>query len=248
MKLSRNITTKINYILDQYIPPILRDSKWFMAPVFKLFFKKSAPYFIHFKEQSPYMTQKELADIYEKTADGHIQRETDLNKESVDFILSHIKGNSVLDIASGRGYLCKQLAKNKELNVVGIDFVLPSIDLNGFENLSFREGNVEQIPENDNSFDTVVCAHTLEHVLNPMLAISELRRLARKRLIVVLPRQRPYRYTFDLHLHFFPYEFMVKRLFDNPKGQLITCGGDWVYWEDSDKLADSKETDSPQEQ
>lgn len=232
MKLSRNITTKINYILDQFVPPALRDAKWFMAPIFRIFFKKSAPYFIHFKEQSPHMTQEELADIYEKTAKGHIQRETDLNKESVDFILSNISGISVLDIASGRGYLCKQLAKNQKLNVVGIDFVLPSIDLEGLTNLSFREGNVEEISEKDNNFDTVICAHTLEHVLNPKKAISELRRVAKKRLIVILPRQRPYRFTFDLHLHFFPYEFMVKRLFDNPEGQINLCGGDWVYWED----------------
>jgi ubiquinone/menaquinone biosynthesis C-methylase UbiE len=212
-----------------------------MAPIFKLFFKKSAPYFINFKDQSPHMTQEELADIYEKTAEGHIQRETDLNKESIDFILTHVTGKSVLDIASGRGYLCKQLAKKQHLNVVGIDFVLPAIDLEGFTNLSFKEGNVEQIPEEDNAFDTVICAHTIEHVLNPKQAISELRRVAGKRLIVVLPRQRPYRYTFDLHLHFFPYEFLVKRLFDNPKGQIILCGGDWVYWEDQ-PIKEAQET------
>jgi hypothetical protein len=42
------------------------------------------------------------------------------------------------------------------------------------------------------------------HVQDAHAALEELRCVAKRRLIVVLPKQRPYRYTFDLHLRFFP--------------------------------------------
>ena len=35
--------------------------------------------------------------------------------------------------------------------------------------------------------------------------LSELRRVARRRLILVVPQEREYRFTFNPHLHFFPY-------------------------------------------
>ena len=53
-------------------------------------------------------------------------------------------------------------------------------------------------------------------------ALAELRRVAAKRLIVVLPKERPYRYTFNLHLHFFPYRYQVTQLFDR-KGPGPAC-------------------------
>ena len=66
-----------------------------------------------------------------------------------------------------------------------------------------RVANVENLPFHDNSFDTSICLHTLEHVRNLNLAITELKRVTKKRIIIIVPKQRYSRYTADYHLNFF---------------------------------------------
>lgn len=41
----------------------------------------------------------------------------------------------------------------------------------------------------DNEFDTVVCLETLEHTLDPVRAIKELKRVAKKRIIISVPNE-----------------------------------------------------------
>jgi hypothetical protein len=61
--------------------------------------------------------------------------------------------------------------------------------------------------------------------------------VTKKRLIVVVPKQRPYKYTFDLHLHFFPYEHSLRTIM-GPNHGAVFCkdvGGDLFYVEDKDE-------------
>ena len=80
----------------------------------------------------------------------------------------------------------------------------------------------------------LVSTHTLERVLNIKKAISELRRVTRKRLIIVVPKQRAYKYTFDLHVHFFPYKWSLLAYMTEATGSrdIRLLGGDWYYQED----------------
>jgi ubiquinone/menaquinone biosynthesis C-methylase UbiE len=98
--------------------------------------------------------------------------------------------------------------------------------------VSLEYANVEKLPFGDKSFDTVICAHTLEHVQNIYQAICELRRVTSKRLIIVVPKQRPYKYTFDLHLHFFPYKSDFLTLMGKKESICRIVGGDIFYVED----------------
>ena len=185
-----------------------------------------------FKEKAPDMSSQEIEDYYKLLARQHLNRKTDLNKKSVSLIQNHIKGSKVLDIACGRGFLVQQIhEKDPSIHIYGVDFILHP-DLKNKENMTFVQGNIENIPFDDGFFDTVICTHTLEHVQNIQKALSELRRVTSKRLIIVVPRQRPYRYTFDLHLHFFPYLFSLKQVMRNPKGEYRVVGNDFFYVED----------------
>jgi ubiquinone/menaquinone biosynthesis C-methylase UbiE len=88
----------------------------------------------------------------------------------------------------------------------------------------------------DRSFDTVITTHTLEHTVNIEKAVKAVRRVARKRLIVVLPKERPYKFGFNLHLHFFPYHYFIRELFGHqPTSSLHELGGDWYYREDYER-------------
>ena len=50
-----------------------------------------------------------------------------------------------------------------------------------------------------------------------------------QKLIVVVPCQREYKYTFDLHTHFFPYQFSLEKHFENPNARIQKVKGDWLY-------------------
>jgi hypothetical protein len=51
-------------------------------------------------------------------------------------------------------------------------------------------------------------------------------------VIVVVPRERPYKYGFALHLHFFPYAWSLHGQFGYSPDATITNLGDWFYEQD----------------
>ena len=95
---------------------------------------------------------------------------------------------------------------------------------------------LKTLPFRDGEFDTVVCTHVIEHVLDYKKAIAELRRVSRKRLIIVVPREREYLYTFNPHFNFFPYTHSFLRAM-HPVPSTYVCedvGRDIFYSEDRD--------------
>ena len=237
MYIPRNITLIIHYILDQWLPPIIRDSRLCMYPFFRFLFGNRARAFMEFKDRVPSLDALETKKIYEQTASAHIQRQTDLNPACVHTIKQRILGSSVLDIACGRGYLSGRLSRR--YRIVGADMYVGSQAVHTYPDVSFVQVDITDLPFEHQAFDTVVCAHTLEHVPDIHSAVQELKRVTKKRLLLVVPRQRPYRYTFDLHVHFFPYawslELLMKR--EGSTGRCELVGGDWLYVEESQERA-----------
>jgi SAM-dependent methyltransferase len=231
VNLDRWITNKANWVLDNCIPPILRDNTIFMGLWFWLLFGNKSKYFMEFKKNAPFLSQEEYEAYYQMLSDRHIQRKTDLTHECIEMILSNIVGKSALDVGCGRGYLVNKIAAEKKIKVVGIDISAPEKQ-NSVVGVSFIKQNIEELPFQDKSFDTVICTHTIEHLLNPLKAIVEIRRVARKRVIIIVPRQREYRYTFDLHIHFFPYIFSLQKLMKNKNAVCCIIRNDIYYKED----------------
>jgi len=187
--------------------------------------------FMDFKERAPLLSLDEFKKYYIFVEDRNIKRPTDINKKSIRMIMKLIQGKTVLDVGCGRGFLAKKIAEELQCNVTGMDMlILPGLENAG--NMIFIEGSLEENSFKNKSFDTVICAHTLEHVLNIQDAVHELRRLCKKRLILVVPKQREYKYTFDLHLHFFPYPYSLHLLMNNMEGKCIEIDNDLLYYED----------------
>jgi ubiquinone/menaquinone biosynthesis C-methylase UbiE len=132
---------------------------------------------------------------------------------------------TILDAACGRGYLLQKILEaNPNTKCVGVD-ISPSIrDVN----IVCKKADITALPFADNSFDTVLCTHALEHIREPQKALAELIRVTRKRLIVVVPRQREYRYTVDLHVNFFPYLYSFKRFIGIKDATYLNLGGDFL--------------------
>jgi ubiquinone/menaquinone biosynthesis C-methylase UbiE len=231
MRLTRNVTLLIHALLDQCLPPLVRDSRLFMLPLFRLLFGKKARLFMDFKEMASSLDRINMQTIYKEAAPCSIRRATDLNKACLRRIEREVLGGKVLDIACGRGFLAKRLSRTCQ--VTAADIQIQRAHFTESPWISLAEADILRLPFADRSFDTVVCTHTLEHVLNIPTAIAELRRVTAQRLIIVVPRQRPYKFTFDLHLHFFPYVWSLQLALGR-SGESQQCelvGGDWYFVE-----------------
>lgn len=236
MKLNRNITTKIHFIFDHILPPIIRDSKIFMYLIFLIIYGgKNAKIFLNFKNKAPFMTKKEFNEIYKtKNLNNTFinNRETDLNSCCIKEIINNIIGNSVLEVGCGKAFLSNKIS-NLQYNITAVDIHIEDSIIKKYSKIKFQKENIENLSFKDNKFDTVICTHTLEHTQDIYKSIAELKRVTKNRLIIVVPKQRPYKYTFDLHLHFFPYKYTFLQALKPKKNEYICkiLGGDIFYIE-----------------
>jgi ubiquinone/menaquinone biosynthesis C-methylase UbiE len=233
MKLSRKTASKIRLLLDEYLPPALRDSRWFVRFPLRLVFGDKAHVFLDFKQRALTMSDEEFAAVYRDIKSNLIERETDLTDACAEAVQSDVVGPQVLEVGCGKGLLAAKMSERWD--VTAVDIALDDSVIAQNQKVRWATGDVEDLQFPDASFDTVVCTHTLEHVRNLTQALAELRRVARHRLIVVVPKQRPYRYTFDLHLSFFPYAHSLQAAFGTGRhARLEEIDRDWYCVEDRD--------------
>jgi SAM-dependent methyltransferase len=202
-------------VLEDLLPPALRDSPLFL-PLMYLVWGRDARRFIEFRERARTMSAEEYAGFYARITPIH--GECDLNRPCIERILAEVEGGSVLDAGCGRGHLAGLIARaDPGATVVGADLAPPAAQ--GPPNLRFVEGWLGRLPFADKSFDTVVCTHVLEHLPDLDGALADLRRIVRRRLILVVPKEREARYPLNLHVHFFPYRHSFLNRIGAPEGR-----------------------------
>lgn len=202
MKVSRRTQIRILWVLNELIPPIIRDARWFMIPLMCLAFRRHTALALGFKERAYAMSFQEFVYAYEQVSEISVTKHTDLNAACAARILDDVVG-STLEVGCGKGALAVDMSRS--LSVTACDIVIDPLLVRSNPQIQWCAADAESLPFADAAVDTVVCTHTLEHVRDLTAAIAELRRVGRRRMVVVVPKERPYRYTFNLHLHFFPY-------------------------------------------
>jgi SAM-dependent methyltransferase len=230
--MNRNWTNRLRYVLDECLPPILRDSRWFMWPLFVLAYRRfDVGEFMDFKQRAWSMNDAEYERFYAQLQ-GSISRRraTDLNEDCLHFIanwaLTQESNLEVLDVGSAHGYLLKQLhTLQPGWSLHGVDVALSSESSQPYR---AHRGLLPNLPFADQQFDWVLCTHVLEHVPNLPAATRELQRIARQGLIIVVPRQRYYRYTLDEHLNFFSQIEPLVFLFGSYLVTVHELHGDWL--------------------
>ena len=231
--MKRELTNRIRFVLEELVPPLLRDSGLFRR-LTSIASRGDSDRFARFRQQAAFLSPADYAALYQDYRNIHSG--TDNSQACIDRVLAEAIGPDICDIGCGSGAMLRDLAARAPVGttLTGLDIAPPPVTEQGAVHI--EAGEITSIPFGDRSFDTVICTHVLEHVLDIRLAISELRRITRRRLIIVVPQEREAIYNFNPHFHFFPYPHSFLRVM-HPIPDRHDCaliGRDIYYREDRD--------------
>ena len=117
---------------------------------------------------------------------GHSRRTAE---DSLAYLLSEIQPNmKILDIGCGPGSITVDLAKRiPQGHIIGIDYTEePLVQARALAisqdvtNIDFQIGDIHDLPFKDETFDIVNAHQVLQHIRNPVQAIKEMKRVAKK--------------------------------------------------------------------
>lgn len=201
--MNREITNKIRLILEDFFPPILRDSILFKFIVRKITKNKTLE---KLKSDILNISEKKYINLYRDL--NRVHKNSDLSQICIDEILKNIKPNKILDVGCGEGFLLKKInEKFKRLSLTGIEMNTSKKMKKKLskENIKLIDMKIENLDKIKHKYDTVICTHVLEHIFDINLAYENLKKICKKKLIIVVPRERAYKHTLNAHIHFFPY-------------------------------------------
>jgi 2-polyprenyl-3-methyl-5-hydroxy-6-metoxy-1,4-benzoquinol methylase len=115
-------------------------------------------------------------------------------ERDIDALLAKADPDSLLDVGCGEGIVTERWAASKpEARVVGLDLEDPELGAHwakrACRNLTFLAGSAYELPFADDEFDVVCGIEMLEHVPDPEIVLAEMKRVARSRLLVSVPRE-----------------------------------------------------------
>jgi 2-polyprenyl-3-methyl-5-hydroxy-6-metoxy-1,4-benzoquinol methylase len=113
---------------------------------------------------------------------------------ALDELWERAAPESILDVGCGEGVLTAAWAERLgDGRVVGIDLEDPKLRAEWAErtrpNLEFRAEEATSLPFDDDEFDMATAIEVLEHVPAPEATVAEMARVARRWLLVSVPRE-----------------------------------------------------------
>jgi 2-polyprenyl-3-methyl-5-hydroxy-6-metoxy-1,4-benzoquinol methylase len=112
----------------------------------------------------------------------------------LDALFEEARPESILDVGCGEGVLvCEWADKVGDGRVVGIDLDDPQLhgewEKRRRPNLEYRVQKAEDLPFENDEFDFASAIEVLEHVPEPDHTLTEMARVARRHLLVSVPRE-----------------------------------------------------------
>ena len=116
----------------------------------------------------------------------------------VDELVVALEPSSILDVGCGEGVVTARLAKLTGVTTVGVDLGDEPMRAEWAARsprglLTFEAASTYELPFADGSFDCVCALEVLEHLERPRDALAELARVARKALLLSVPREPVWR-------------------------------------------------------
>ena len=117
---------------------------------------------------------------------------------ALDDLWGQAAPESVLDVGCGEGVLTERFASRIGTgHVVGVDLEDPKLreewSRRARPNLEFRTLDGPDLPFADNEFDVACALEVLEHVPDPERTLAEMVRVARRHVLVSVPREPMWR-------------------------------------------------------
>jgi SAM-dependent methyltransferase len=106
MKLSRDLQRPFRYVLDQVLPPFVRDS-FLMKQALKIIFKSDSELVWNFRQNFPTMSEEEVQHIYARLSKHALKVSTDINTRCLVNVIDEMSGKDVLDAGCGTGKLAE---------------------------------------------------------------------------------------------------------------------------------------------
>jgi ubiquinone/menaquinone biosynthesis C-methylase UbiE len=106
--------------------------------------------------------------------------------------IKQLHPGSILDVGAGEGFTLEMLRINKTANKLeGIEYMDDAIALGKklHPQVSIKKGDIYKLPYQANAFDLIICTEVLEHLEDPEKALSELKRVTKKYLIISVPNE-----------------------------------------------------------
>lgn len=234
--MKRETTNLIRAVLEDWLPPAIKDSRLFLW-LARFLYGRHIDQLSEFRASAWSASEDQYAALYAQHP--RIHAETDNSEACVQAICRlTASASSVLDVGCGSGYLLARIAENHSFSkLAGVDINLKNIASHpASASIDFRQGVVDQLPFDANAFEVVICTHVLEHVLDLDKSLGELRRVASKLLIIVVPKERETLYTFNPHLRFFPYKHSLLQAIKPPESKSFSIkqyGRDFCYVEET---------------
>jgi ubiquinone/menaquinone biosynthesis C-methylase UbiE len=182
--------------MDEWLPPILREA-WPFPWLTKIWLgPRSRP---DFKSHAFRMSESEYLAAYEAVSGAYGRREADTTEEQRQWLLDRVgSGREVLEIGPGQGALTQRLVeRGLRLTTLDVQFHRREMSVDAVMGLA------ERLPFGRKTFDVTIICMVLEHVRSLTSTFLELERVTKDRVLIITPRQRFYKVTFDYHLHFF---------------------------------------------
>jgi Methylase involved in ubiquinone/menaquinone biosynthesis len=150
----------------------------------ELFMNKSQSY----KEKSK-IAFNHQADRYDSTYNGEHARSL---YDRVITIMNPLEYESVLDVGCGTGALLDEVLNRKKVSIAGIDLSEKMLNIARQrlgQAADLKNGDSENLPWADNSFDMVLCTDSFHHYPNPGTVLCEIKRVLKPggKLIIADP-------------------------------------------------------------
>ena len=164
--------------------------------------------FSEFGEDEAYSFQYDWESYDKSNAEFYLFNHAIINK------LLTLEFDRFIDIGSAEGQIPAIVSRKKSIPPVGLDLSYNALKKGKkLFNLHGIVGDINDLPIRSGSIDLVFSCNTLEHIPNPERSISELYRIARHTLVIIVPAKwrpnsrdlfcDPAPDTPHKHLHFF---------------------------------------------
>ncbi|MEN6637542.1 MAG: GtrA family protein [Clostridiaceae bacterium] len=142
------------------------------------------------ENEQKYHSKNPLRRLLVRRLTDRIVSEALLERVRISGSRSSIKRADILDAGCGEGFVIQALhARAEEKTIIGLDVSEDALDVAKQSNpdAHFVLGSVCSLPFADGSVDTVLLCEVLEHLPDPICALSEAQRVAGSSIIVTVP-------------------------------------------------------------